>query len=264
MILGVEKAILGILYPGVYPGDIDKAAILARMANATNTPQKSRASSPNRCERAASGRRARNRRGRYALAHPHADGVFVSSYDTAYLGDPAFVAFFRFDAMHPPARDSLRATSPCSSSHKDPGCVLSPLTDRFQSAASGALDQQCGASRPSPVFERVYFDLAGAIVDPKNLFYGSDYPFTPAAVASQFAEALEGPDAVKEQGKKGALEGAAWDVSWMSKEPPFQYRHILSMHCETAKIKAIWCPMYMEVGRANIRVALRLSLWTDL
>ncbi|KZP15855.1 hypothetical protein FIBSPDRAFT_958527 [Athelia psychrophila] len=137
--------------------------------------------------------------------------------------------------------------------------VLPPLINRFQSAAPGALGPRSAArvSRSRRSSLNVYFDLAGAVLpnqlpgllqiaNPKKLFYGSDYPFTPAAVASQFAEALEGTNAVKGEWERvlwRVLRGmcpsannlfssclASFSRAWGepgsgTKDPPFQYRY---------------------------------------
>ena len=68
------------------------------------------------------------------------------------------------------------------------------------------------------------FDLAGAVLpnqlpgllqiaDPRKLFYGSDYPFTPAPVAAKYGQMLEATDVFEEHNKKHVLEGAAWSLS---------------------------------------------------
>ncbi|KAF7972189.1 hypothetical protein HWV62_18778 [Athelia sp. TMB] len=271
---GIEKAILSISSPGVYFGDVEKAAILSRKCNEYTAEIKRQ--HPTRFGFFASVPLPDTERAiaeaEYALKYLNADGiVLMSSYDTVYLGDPSFAEFF--DALHRlNATVFVHPTSPCSTSSNVPGapgkfhplpypnpfsefffdstrtafsllmndtfnrcsgmkmilthagCVLPPLIDRFQGFATGGFGNKDGhAMQPlqKTVFERVYFDLSGAVLpnqlpgllqiaDPKKLYYGSDYPFTPAATAAMYAEKLEGTDVMTEELKRGALEGSAW------------------------------------------------------
>lgn len=272
--IGVGKAILSISSPGVYFGDIERAAILARRCNEYTAEIKLQ--HPTRfgffasvplpdVDRAIA-------EAEYALTHLNADGiVLMSSYDTIYLGDPRFATFF--DAMHRlQATVFVHPTSPCSVSANVPGapgkfhplpipnpfsefffdssrtafsllmndtfnrcsgmkmilshagCVLPPLIDRFQSVASGEFFPIAVAPTESlqkTIFERVYFDLAGVVLpnqlpsllriaDPKKMFYGTDYPFTPVPTALKFAKMLEETDLFDNSTKKAVLEGNAW------------------------------------------------------
>jgi predicted TIM-barrel fold metal-dependent hydrolase len=67
---------------------------------------------------------------------------------------------------------------------------------------------------------RLHYDLAGTplpralpallgLVDPSQLVYGSDYPFTPAARVHQLAEDIASTAVLDEEAKAAALSGNA-------------------------------------------------------
>lgn len=105
------------------------------------------------------------------------------------------------------------------------GSVLPPLIDRFQLVAGNAFfDGPPGSKQPlqQTVFERLYFDLAGAILphqlpgllriaDVNKFFFGSDWPWTPTPAAVKLAELFERSDFFDEETKKAIFSGRAWE-----------------------------------------------------